>query len=182
MTTHDDRRSSRGTGSVSPPLCPARYLPQSVAACLFRAARRSSLAWAPIHARPFTAHRFGRRRSGRRKDARKPTGSPSRRGTSACSASGSGAAIARARRCDQRRVWLSRSQMPWLQHASDHCPRHRAATEGNAGPRIGTLHALQGLFCRPTISVQAEPSGGAARDQDHGERSAVNVVAGRAVS
>ena len=29
---------------------------------------------------------------------------------------------------------LSRSQMPWLQHASDRRPRHRAATEGNAGP------------------------------------------------
>jgi hypothetical protein len=27
-----------------------------------------------------------------------------------------------------------RSEMPWLQHASDRCPRHRAATEGNAGP------------------------------------------------
>jgi hypothetical protein len=25
-------------------------------------------------------------------------------------------------------------QMPWLRHASDRCPRHRAATEGNAGP------------------------------------------------
>ena len=28
--------------------------------------------------------------------------------------SGSGAAIASARRRDQRRVWLSRSEMPWL--------------------------------------------------------------------
>jgi DNA invertase Pin-like site-specific DNA recombinase len=37
-------------------------------------------------------------------------------------------------RRDQRRVWLSRSEMPWLQHASDRCARHRAATEGNAGP------------------------------------------------
>ena len=34
----------------------------------------------------------------------------------------------------QCRVWLSRSEMPWLQHASDRCPRHRAATEGNADP------------------------------------------------
>ena len=48
--------------------------------------------------------------------------------------SGSGAAIARAGRRDQRRVRLSRSEMPWLQHASDRCARHRAATEGNAGP------------------------------------------------
>ena len=29
---------------------------------------------------------------------------------------------------------LSRSEMPWLQHAPDRCPRHRAATEGDAGP------------------------------------------------
>jgi hypothetical protein len=45
-----------------------------------------------------------------------------------------------------------------------------------------TLHALQGLLASARLSLQAEPSGGAARDQDHGERSAVNVVAGRAVS
>jgi hypothetical protein len=31
-------------------------------------------------------------------------------------------------------VWLSRSEMPGLQHAPDRCPRHRAATEDNAGP------------------------------------------------
>ena len=37
-------------------------------------------------------------------------------------------------RRDQRRVWLSRSEMPWLRHAPDRCARHRAATEGNAGP------------------------------------------------
>ena len=29
---------------------------------------------------------------------------------------------------------LSRSEMPWLQHAPDRCPRHRAATEGDASP------------------------------------------------
>ena len=34
MTTHDDRRSSRGTGLRRLPLCPARHPPQSVAACL----------------------------------------------------------------------------------------------------------------------------------------------------
>jgi hypothetical protein len=42
--------------------------------------------WAANHARPFTADRSGRRQSGRRKHARQPTGSPSRRGISACSA------------------------------------------------------------------------------------------------
>ena len=75
-----------GAGVVRRPLCPIRHPPQPVAACLSSVARRSSLAWAPNHARPFTAHRFGRRQSGRQKRARKPTGSPSRRGTSACSA------------------------------------------------------------------------------------------------
>jgi hypothetical protein len=45
-----------------------------------------------------------------------------------------GAAIARARRRAQRRVRLSGSEMSWVQHASDDCPRHRAATEDNAGP------------------------------------------------
>ena len=48
----------------------------------------SSLAWAPSHARPLPAHRSGRRKSGQRKRARKPTGSPSRRGTRVCSARG----------------------------------------------------------------------------------------------
>ena len=83
------------------PLCPSRHPPQSVAACLSCAARRSSLAWAPSHARRSTAHRSGQRQSGRRKHARKPTGSPSRRGTSACSAF-------RVRRSHRRR-WATRS-------------------------------------------------------------------------
>src|SRR6476620_4411726 len=33
------------------------------------------------------------------------------------------------------------------------------------------------LLRSPGLSLQAEPSGGAARDQDHGERFAINVVA-----
>ena len=48
--------------------------------------------------------------------------------------SGSGAAIARARGCAQCRIPLPRSPLPWLQHASERCPRHRAATEGDVGP------------------------------------------------
>ena len=48
--------------------------------------------------------------------------------------SGTGAAIADAGRRAQRRVWLSRSEMPWLQHVSDGGARHRAATEDNADP------------------------------------------------
>jgi hypothetical protein len=38
--------------------------------------------------------------------------------------------------------------------------------------------ALQGLLAGARLSVQAEPLGGAARAQDFGERSAINVVAG----
>jgi hypothetical protein len=34
----------------------------------------------------------------------------------------------------QRRVWLSRSEMPWLQHASDRFIGYHPAAEDNAGP------------------------------------------------
>jgi uncharacterized protein YhfF len=78
----------------------------------------------------------------------------------------------------QRWVWLSRSEMPWLQHASDRGARPRAATEDNADPRTGTLHAVQGLLTASRATVQAEPSGGPASHQDHGERSALDMVAG----
>src|SRR6266550_3036128 len=40
------------------------------------------------------------------------------------------------------------------------------------------LHAVQGLLGGSGLSVQAEPSGSVATEQDFGERSAVNVVAG----
>jgi hypothetical protein len=42
------------------PLCPARYRPQAVAACRYRAARRILSPWGPNHARAFTAHRSSR--------------------------------------------------------------------------------------------------------------------------
>src|SRR6478735_10711873 len=51
---------------------------------------------------------------------------------------------------------------PWLQHPPDRCPRHRAATEGNADPRTGTLHAVPPVLRSSALSVQAEPSGDAA--------------------
>ena len=138
---------------VSPPLCPARYPPQAVAACPSCAARRILLPWGPSHARPFTARPFGRRQSGRRKRASKPTSSPSRRGTGTCSVFGSGAAIADAGRCAQCRVSLPRSALPRLQHEPDRGARHRAATEGNTHPRTGALHALQGLLGSPGLLV-----------------------------
>ncbi len=151
---------------ASPALCPARHPPQSVAACLFRAARRSS----------WSRRRF--RAGGGSPQASRPAG---RRGVEQAHArlSGTGAAIARARRRAQCRIPLSRSEMPWLQHASGRGSRHRAVTEGNAGPRTRTLHALQGLLGGSRLSLQAEPSGCAAHDQDHGERSALDMVAGR---
>jgi len=48
-------------------------------------------------------------------------------------------------------------------------------------PRTGTLFALQGLLAGPWLSVQTQPSGGAAAHQDFGQRAAVDLVAGRAV-
>ena len=72
--------------------------------------------------------------------------------------------------------------MPLPQHASDLSARHRAATEDNAGPSTRTLHAVQGLLTTSRATVQAQPPRCAARHQDHGERSALDVVAGRAMS
>ena len=134
--------------------------------------------WGANHARPSRADRSGQPPSGPRKRARMPTCSPSRLGTSACSAF-------RDRRSHRRR-WATRStpglatrsEMPWLQHAPDRRARYRAATEGNADPRTGAIHAVQGLLRSARLSLQAQPSGGAATHEDFGERSAVNVVAG----
>ena len=51
----------------------------------------------------------------------------------------------------------------------------------NANPRARAVHALQGLLAGPGLCLQAEPSGRAARDQDHRERPALDVVAGRTI-
>ena len=54
-------------------------------------------------------------------------------------------------------------------------------------PKATPVHELERYMrckdCsrRPGLSVQAQPSGGAAADQDFGERSALDVVAGRAM-
>ena len=76
---------------------------------------------------------------------------------------------------------LSRSPLPRLRHAPDRGAGHRAATEDNADPRTGALHALQGLLAGARISVQAKPSSRTADDEDFGERPALDVVAGGAV-
>jgi hypothetical protein len=49
---------------------------------------------------------------------------------------------------------LSRSEMPWLQHAPDRCPRHRAAIEGNIDPRAGAVHAVQGLLAGARLAYK----------------------------
>ena len=54
-------------------------------------------------------------------------------------------------------------------------------------PKATPVHELERYMrCKDCsevrrLSVQAQPSGGAATDEDHGERSAVNVVAGRTI-
>src|SRR3954453_3825910 len=59
--------------------------------------------------------------------------------------------------------------------------QHHPATEGNADP-TRALHAVQGLFATSGAAVQAQPSGRVAYHQDHSERAALDVVAGRAVT
>jgi hypothetical protein len=52
----------------------------------------------------------------------------------------------------------------------------------NANPRARAVHALQGLLEGARLFIQAQTSGRAAIEQDHGKRSAVGVVAGRAMN
>jgi hypothetical protein len=61
---------------------------------------------------------------------------------------------------------LSRSPVPWLRYAPDGCADCRPSTEDDAHPRTGTLHAMQGLLAGSGLSVQAQPSGGAASDEN----------------
>ena len=63
---------------------------------------------------------------------------------------------------------LSRSALPRLRHAPDRCARHRAATEGHAHPRARAIHAMPGLFAGSRLSLQAQPSGRAAGNEDFG--------------
>jgi hypothetical protein len=52
-------------GAASPPLCPERRPPQSVAACLSIVAGRILSPWGANHARPSTADQSERQQSGR---------------------------------------------------------------------------------------------------------------------
>ena len=168
-------------GAASPPLCPARHPPQSVAACLSRAARRILSHGNQVsrdHLRRFDPG--CRRTSSRGAQDRRPFGL---RGVEQAHAgfSGAGTAVSCTGRRDQCRIWLSRSEMSWLQHAPDRCARHRAATEGDADPCARAIHAMQGLLTASRATVQAQPSGRTATDEDFRKRSAVNMVAGRTV-
>ena len=75
----------------------------------------------------------------------------------------------------------SRSEMPRLQHAPDRCPRHRAATEGNA------VHELERYMrCKDCSEVRGYRTSGAiwsrcGRRRSR-QRSALDMVAGRAVN
>ena len=134
---------------------------------LSRAARRSSLAWEPSHARRFTAHRSGRRRSGT--EARKEADKLAVEAWNKRMLGFQGPAQPSPALGDAINAGFGYLEVkcPWLQHPPDRCPRHRAATEGNADPRTGTLHAVPPVLRSSALSVQAEPSGDAAGDQDH---------------
>jgi hypothetical protein len=111
VTRTSQALSVRPSPHPSPPLCPARHRPQSVAACLSIVPRR-------ILSRMGTKSRetiYGRidTGSGRAGDGSTQASRPARlRGVEQAHArlSRSGAAIARAGRRDQRRIWLSRSE------------------------------------------------------------------------
>ena len=51
-----------------------------------------------------------------------------------------------------------------------------------AYPRVGAVHALQGLLAGAGLCVQEEPLGCPAATEDFSERSAFHVVAGRTLS
>jgi hypothetical protein len=132
---------------------PARYPPQSVAACLRVAAGRIFSPWAASHARRFTAHRSGRRQSGRRKYARKPTGSPARRGTSACSAF-------MVRRSHRRR-WAMRSTpgYRYLEVRCLGCDTHQTvALDIVRRPKTTPIHELERYMrCKDCSQVRGYP-------------------------
>jgi hypothetical protein len=159
---------------LSFPLCPRSYPPQSLAACLSIVAGRILSPGGANHARPFTARPSERRQSGRRKHARMATGSPSRRGTSACSAS-------RDRPSPSPTLGDAlNAGYVYLEIRCLGCDTNQTVARPPHDVE-GALHAVQGLLAGSRLSVQAQPFGRAAADKDFGERSAVNVAAGGAV-
>ena len=162
-------------------LYPSCYPSQPVAACLSIVAGRSALAWAPSHARRIYGGSVRAAAERARKPARKPTGSPSRRGTNGCWGFGASAAVADAGRRDQRRVSLSRSEMPWLQH------HQTVALDIVRRPKATPIYEFERYMrCRDCSEVRRYPYKRShlvalRADQDFGERSTVDMVAGRTV-
>ena len=100
---------------------------------LSRAARRSSLAWEPSHARRFTAHRSGRRRSGT--EARKEADKLAVAAWNKRMLGFQGPAQPSPTLGDAINAGFGYLEVKCLlQHTSDRGARHRAPTEGNAGP------------------------------------------------
>jgi hypothetical protein len=79
----------------------------------------------------------------------------------------------------QRRLSLSRSPLPRLRYSPNRGVGHCAPAEDDADTRARTIYALQRLFSNSRLRVQAQPPGRIATNEDLGERSAVDVVAGR---
>jgi hypothetical protein len=146
-------------GQVAAQVCVASVVPgtPSTAICSGLPVHRG-LAHPPSHGHQVTRDDLRRidPGSGRAGDGSTQGSRPARlRGVEQAHArlSGSGAAIADAGRRDQRRVWLSRSEMPWLQHASDGCPRHRAATETTPVHELELY--MSGRICRMAMALRS---------------------------
>jgi hypothetical protein len=146
-----------------PPLCLARHPPQSVAAWLSRAARRSSPRMG-TKSRETIYGASGRRQNRRRKRARPLTVWPSRRGTSsACSAfrvrgshrPRSVTHSMRAVAISKRNALAATRTAPWRSTSCGDRRRHRSTNlNATCGARTARRFAAM---------LQAQPSCGAAR-------------------
>src|SRR4051812_4165766 len=72
--------------------------------------------------------------------------------------------------------------MPRLQYAPDRSAEHRPQAEGDADPRAGALHEMQGLLAASRSPVQTQPFGRAAADEDFSRFPAIDMVAGGAIT
>ena len=136
--------------SASLPLCPARYPPQSLAACVPVAARR-------ILSRMGTKSRETIYGASIRAAAERAAHARKEADQLACEAWNKrmlgfqGPAQPSPALGDALNAGygLSGSALSRLRHAPDRRARHRAATEGDADTRAGALHALQGYRRKP---------------------------------
>ena len=165
------------------PLCPSRHPPQSVAACLSRVARR-------ILSRMGTKSRETIYGASVRAAAERATEARKEADRLACEA------------WNKRMLGFQGPAQPspalgdainagfgYLEVKCLGCNTHQTvALDIVRRPKATPVHELERYMrCTPVLrspglSLQAEPSGRAARHQDHGERSALDMVAGRAVN